>query len=73
MSVRYVQDPNTGDVHVVSPDGTATVCGLPLDGDAASGGFSPVDHAGPATCPDCKEAIDALLEAYQGAEFEKVE
>ena len=60
MSASYSIDPN-GVVHVMNPETGAefTFCSVNTDSDDA-GGFYRQDHAGPATCRKCRDAVDRI-------------
>lgn len=69
MSADYIRDEN-GVVHVIDPqgDGEFTFC----DRDwvsAVDGGFDGQVAKGPATCKDCKEAVDRIREGLCGVRW----
>ena len=66
MSADYVRDPE-GTVHVMSPvgDHEFTFCGRQTS-EPDSGGFVGVAAAGPADCPECREAVLAMRDAIKG-------
>lgn len=68
MSVVYWKDQD-GIVHVASQlgDNESTWCGRYDDGDRFGGSLErTVPSAGPATCADCREAIDDARESLRG-------
>ena len=69
VSARYVLSPD-GEIHVISNagDGEFTFC----DRDyvqADSGGFQGIYILGPATCQQCKEAVDELRLSLAGVRW----
>ena len=71
MSARYERD-DAGIVHAINPTppGEDTFCGRnAADGHADEGGFYGTRTAGPATCPECREAVAVLRDAMRGLRF----
>lgn len=66
----YTKDIKSGIVHVISHDGCGefTFCGREYSfrEDYWDGAFVEEDHDGPATCPDCKIAIDTIRASIKG-------